>query len=72
MAAADLLATDLDAEHVTKTNSGQEMYLYSPARVIDAVREVVDDARAAELIHAASRDPRYCQALQPKLAALVS
>jgi hypothetical protein len=48
------------------------MYLYSPARVIDAVREVVDDARAAELIHAASRDPRYCQALQPKLAALVS
>jgi hypothetical protein len=46
VAAADLLATDLDAEHVTKTNSGQEMYLYSPALVIDAVREVVDDARA--------------------------
>jgi pimeloyl-ACP methyl ester carboxylesterase len=58
------------ARHQDQQRSGDVPVL--PALVIDAVREVVDDARAAELIHAASRDPRYCQALQPRLAALVS
>jgi pimeloyl-ACP methyl ester carboxylesterase len=43
--ALDRLATDLDAEHITKTNSGHAIYLYTPALVVDAVREVVDDIR---------------------------
>ena len=35
------LAARLGAEHVTTTNSGHHVYLYSPQLVIDAIREVV-------------------------------
>jgi hypothetical protein len=44
-AAQDELAAALGAEHVTATNSGHGVYLYSPAVVVDAIRAVVDDAR---------------------------
>ena len=45
LAAQDRLATELDAVHVTKTNSGHGIYLYSPALVVDAIHEVVDEVR---------------------------
>jgi hypothetical protein len=45
LAAQDRLATELHARHVTRTNSGHNIYLYSPALVVDAIREVVDDVR---------------------------
>ena len=45
MAAQDLLASALGAEHITSTNSGHHIYLYSPALVVDAIRELVDDVR---------------------------
>ena len=44
-ASEDLLATTLNAKHVTKTRSGHAIYAYSPRLVIDAIREVVDAAR---------------------------
>jgi pimeloyl-ACP methyl ester carboxylesterase len=47
LASLDLLAADLDAEHITVTNSGHAIYLYNPALVVDAIRTVVDDARLA-------------------------
>jgi len=47
LASLDLLAADLDAEHVTATSSGHAIYLYNPALVVDAIRTVVDDARLA-------------------------
>ena len=40
------LSTELDAEHVTTTNSGHDIYLYSPKLVIDAIGAVVDDTRS--------------------------
>ena len=43
--ALDRLAADLDAEHITETNSGHAIYLYSPALVVDAIHEVVDAVR---------------------------
>jgi pimeloyl-ACP methyl ester carboxylesterase len=45
LASSNLLAADLGAEHMTTTNSGHGVYLSSPALVVDAVREVVDEAR---------------------------
>ena len=45
LAAQDLLAASLNAEHVTKTRSGHNIYLYEPQLVVDAVREVVGEAR---------------------------
>jgi hypothetical protein len=33
---------------VTKTNSGHNIYAYSPQLVIDAIREVVDAVRNGE------------------------
>src|SRR5207344_2875254 len=36
----DRLATDLDAEHITTTHSGHDIYLYTPALVVDAIRDV--------------------------------
>lgn len=45
LAALDLLAADLDAEHITTTDSGHDIYLYSPALVVDAIRDVVDTVR---------------------------
>ncbi len=41
----DLLATGLDAKHVTETNSGHNVYLYSPQLVNRAIREVVAAVR---------------------------
>ena len=55
IAAQDLLAARLGAEHVTATNSGHHVYLYSPRLVIKAIREVVADVR-----HPATR--RTCRA----------
>lgn len=43
----DRLATELDAEKVTATSSGHDIYLYNPSVVVDAIRLVVDDARGA-------------------------
>jgi pimeloyl-ACP methyl ester carboxylesterase len=45
-ASQKLLATSLNAKFVTKTNSGHNIYAYSPQLVIDAIREVVDDVRS--------------------------
>jgi pimeloyl-ACP methyl ester carboxylesterase len=45
-ASQKLLATSLNAKFVTKTNSGHNIYAYSPLLVIDAIREVVDDVRS--------------------------
>jgi pimeloyl-ACP methyl ester carboxylesterase len=39
----DRLAAGLGAEHITKTGSGHDIYLYTPALVVDAIRDVVDD-----------------------------
>jgi len=41
-----LLATSLNAKFVAKTNSGHNIYAYSPQLVIDAIREVVEDVRS--------------------------
>ena len=42
----NLLANGLDAKHVTETNSGHNVYLYSPRLVSSAIREVVTEVRA--------------------------
>ena len=47
-ASEKLLATSLNAKLVTKTNSGHNIYAYSPQLVIDAIREVVDAVRNGE------------------------
>jgi pimeloyl-ACP methyl ester carboxylesterase len=46
LAAQDLLAASLDAEHVTSTNSGHAIAVEQPALVVDAIRSVVDSARS--------------------------
>ena len=46
LASLDRLATDLDAPHITETDSGHDIYLYSPALVVDAIRGIVGDVRA--------------------------
>ena len=43
LASQNLLAGDLDAVHITETDSGHDIYLYAPALVVDAVRQVVDE-----------------------------
>jgi hypothetical protein len=45
------MATALHAEHVTRTNSGHHVYLYSPALVVDAIRTVVADVRDGSGAH---------------------
>lgn len=45
LAAQDLMARGLAAKHVTETNSGHHIYLYSPRLVIKAIRDVVADVR---------------------------
>jgi pimeloyl-ACP methyl ester carboxylesterase len=45
LASQDRLAADLDAEHLTETDSGHDIYLYRPALVVDAIRTIVDDVR---------------------------
>ncbi len=44
-AGQDLLATGVGAEHITKTNSGHHVYLYSPKLVVGAIRKVVGEVR---------------------------
>lgn len=41
LAAQDRLAAVLGAEHIARTHSGHDIYLYSPALVIEAIRDVV-------------------------------
>ena len=43
MASHVRLAATLGAEHITRTNSGHNIYLYQPVLVVDAIRKVVDD-----------------------------
>lgn len=43
--ALDLLAQSLDAENITRTGSGHDIYLYNPALVVDAIEQVVDEVR---------------------------
>jgi hypothetical protein len=47
-ASETLLAASLDARFITETNSGHNIYAYSPQLVIDAIREVVEAVRAGE------------------------
>lgn len=44
-AGQDLLAVSLGARHITQTRSGHPIYLYDPALVVGAIRDVVDEAR---------------------------
>ena len=44
-ASQDLLATSLGATHITTTDSGHHIYLYSPELVTRAIRDVVDRVR---------------------------
>jgi pimeloyl-ACP methyl ester carboxylesterase len=44
--ALDHLSAALGAELITSTNSGHDIYQYSPALVVGAIRQVVDDVRA--------------------------
>ncbi|GFG51946.1 alpha/beta hydrolase [Mycolicibacterium agri] len=46
LAAQQQLALALGVEPVTATDSGHDIYLYRPALVVDAIRDVVDDVRA--------------------------
>jgi pimeloyl-ACP methyl ester carboxylesterase len=48
-AAQGLLATGLGARHVTATNSGHHVYLYSPQLVVDAIDEVISTVRRCGL-----------------------
>jgi pimeloyl-ACP methyl ester carboxylesterase len=45
-ASEKLLAASLDAKFIDKTNSGHNIYAYSPQLVIDSIREVVDHVRS--------------------------
>lgn len=45
LASLDLLAGALDAENITRTHSGHDIYLYNPALVVDAIRGIVDEVR---------------------------
>jgi pimeloyl-ACP methyl ester carboxylesterase len=45
LAAQDQLATHLDAEHITRTNSGHFIQGENPELVIDSVRKVTGAAR---------------------------
>ena len=44
-AGQDLFATGVGAEHITQTNSGHHVYLYSPKLVVDAIRKVIGEVR---------------------------
>jgi pimeloyl-ACP methyl ester carboxylesterase len=45
LASEDMLAKFLDAPRITQTNSGHNIYQYSPQLVVDAIRQVVDALR---------------------------
>jgi pimeloyl-ACP methyl ester carboxylesterase len=46
LAAQDLLAEQLGAQHITATGSGHAIYLYNPVLVTDQIRRIVDDVRS--------------------------
>lgn len=46
LAAQDLLAEQLGADHITATGSGHAIYLYRPGLVTDRIRGIVDDVRS--------------------------
>lgn len=45
LASLDLLANELGAEHVSRADSGHDIYLYNPTLVTDEIRDVVADVR---------------------------
>ncbi len=45
LASGDLLAKSLDAPRITETNSGHNIYQYTPQLVVDAIHQVVDAVR---------------------------
>jgi pimeloyl-ACP methyl ester carboxylesterase len=45
LASEDMLAKSLDAPRIAQTNSGHNIYQYSPQLVVDAIRMVVDAVR---------------------------
>jgi pimeloyl-ACP methyl ester carboxylesterase len=45
LASVELLATSLDAKHITETNSGHNIEVYQPQLVAGAIEEVVDAVR---------------------------
>jgi len=47
LAQLDRLATALDAEKVTDTHSGHDIYLYNPSIVVDAIQLVANEVRTA-------------------------
>jgi D-alanyl-D-alanine carboxypeptidase len=49
-ASEKLLAASLNARLIADTNSGHNVYAYSPQLVIDAIREVVDAVRAGTAV----------------------
>ncbi len=49
LAGQQRLAAALEDEPVTATDSGDDIYLYRPALVVDAIRDIVDDVRASRL-----------------------
>ena len=65
LAAHDLLAAELGAEHVTETDSGHDIYLYHPALVVEAIRRVVepppadDAAQLTPLVQSVLSPPRW-------------
>jgi pimeloyl-ACP methyl ester carboxylesterase len=61
--AQDRLAKALHAQYVTATNSGHHVYLYSPGIVVDAIRTVVDDARAVRPVR--TRAPHDVRSAAP-------
>lgn len=46
LASLELLAEALDAENITRTDSGHDIYLYNPALVVDEIHAIVDEVRA--------------------------
>jgi pimeloyl-ACP methyl ester carboxylesterase len=47
LASEALLAKSLDASQITQTNSGHNIYQYTPQVVVGAIRKVVDEVRTA-------------------------
>ena len=46
LASGALLAKSLDAPHITQTNSGHNIYQYTPDVVVGAIRQIVDEVRS--------------------------
>ncbi len=43
LAGQQRLAAALSVEQIAETHSGHDIYLYTPALVVDAIMEIVDD-----------------------------